>query len=396
MATFPLATLAPTVTAFGISIPSYPDIYQSLQTSFLSIYGSDSYIDPDSQDGQLLAIMAQAIADSNDAAVAIYNSFSPATSQGAALSSMVKINGLARLVASASQVIVTLTGQVGSTITNGQVGDTNGHFWTLPASVVIPPAGFISVTATCTEEGAIEALVGTVTKIMTPTLGWQSVTNPSAASLGAPVETDAALRARQAISTANPALTVLPSIVGGVSALTGVTQIKAYENDTNITDANGLPPHSISLVVLGGVASQIAQVISDKKSLGVSTYGSTSVNVTDPVGVNRTIKFYVPTIKTITVAISIHPLTAGYTSAIGQAVINSIIAYINSLLIGDDVERAKLYLPAQLYGGADSLTYSVTSLQIAVSPGAVGTSDLTIGFNEKAQTATANVTLTLV
>ena len=64
-------------------------------------YGSDAVLTPDSQDGQLLAVFAQAIYDNGQALIAIYNSFSPATAQGAGLSSLVKINGLARDVAPA-------------------------------------------------------------------------------------------------------------------------------------------------------------------------------------------------------------------------------------------------------------------------------------------------------
>ena len=172
MTTYPLPTLAATITSTGISAPSYADIYQSLQASFQAIYGSDSYIDPDSQDGQMLAIFAQAMNDANNATIAAYNSFSPTTAQGTGLSSNVKINGLKRLVPSNSTVNVTIVGVAGTTITNGIVGDTAGNQWALPASVVVPGGGSIVVTATCTAPGAINAAPATVTSIVTPTQGW--------------------------------------------------------------------------------------------------------------------------------------------------------------------------------------------------------------------------------
>jgi hypothetical protein len=65
MATYPLATLACTIDENGISAPSYADILASLQASFQSIYGSDIYIEADSQDGQWLATIAQIINDGN-------------------------------------------------------------------------------------------------------------------------------------------------------------------------------------------------------------------------------------------------------------------------------------------------------------------------------------------
>lgn len=394
--TYPLPTLACTVSATGITAPPYSDIWLSLQASYSSIFGTDAYVDPDSQDGQLLGIVARAISDCNDQTIAVYNSFAPGTAQGVALDSRVKQNGLARLVPTNSQANVLIVGQVGAVISNGVVADTAGNLWNLPASVTIPIAGQILVTATAQQKGAISAAVGVINKIQTPTLGWQSVTNPTVATPGNPVETDAALRQRQARSVALNSVDTVEAIAAALLALSGVTSVQAYENDTNATDANGLPPHSVSFVVLGGDANQIAKAISDKKTPGAATYGTTSVPVTNDVGVTRIINYFVPTPKTIKVAVTVHPLTAGWTVDIGESIRAAIVAYINALAAGVDVERARLYLPAQLYGAADSLTYNVTNLQIAISPGAVGNSDLVIDFNERAVTTLADVTLTVV
>ena len=314
--TYPLATLAATVGPAGITAPAYTDIYQSLLTTYGSIFGTDSYIAPSSQDGQLLAAVAYAINDSNNMAIAVYNSLSPQTAQGVQLSNAVKINGLSRLVATNSQVNVTLTGVVGTVITNGVVADTNNNLYNLPSSVTIPLAGSIIVTATAQQVGAINAAIGTVTTIQTPQLGWQSVTNATAATAGAPVETDAALRARQAVSVSLPALSVTQSIVASIEAITGVTQVSPNENDTSTTNSNGIPPYSISMVVAGGNATAIAQAILNKKSPGCPTYGTTSVVVNDAVGIPHTINFFVPTQELITVDVSLHPLTSGYTTAI--------------------------------------------------------------------------------
>lgn len=73
---------APTVDENGISVPQYSDILTFMKTQYRAIHGDDAYLESDSQDGQFLAIVAAAINDCNAAAVAIYNSFSPATAQG--------------------------------------------------------------------------------------------------------------------------------------------------------------------------------------------------------------------------------------------------------------------------------------------------------------------------
>src|SRR4051812_20061970 len=107
----------------GILTPSYEDWLAFLLDTYCSIYGTDIYVEPDSQDGQLLAIFAQFMFDMGNASVAVYNAFSPTTAQGAGLSSVVKVNGLTRRVASISTVDVTLVGQPGRTITNGLITD---------------------------------------------------------------------------------------------------------------------------------------------------------------------------------------------------------------------------------------------------------------------------------
>lgn len=393
--TFPLTTLAPTVTSAGISAPPYADILASLQASFQLIYGSDVYLGADTQDGQLLAIIAQAIFDSNQTAIAVYNQFSPSTAQGAGLSSIVRINGITRAVASNSQVDLLIGGTVGTTILNGIAGDSNGNLWALPSSVTIPGGGSILVTATCTQLGAVAANVGTIVVINTPVLGWSTVTNPSSASLGAPIETDAVLRLRQAQSVSLPALTVLAATVAAVEAIPGVTEVRAYENDTGSPDSDGLPAHSISLVVTGGDATSIATAIMIKKTPGCFTYGTTTVSVVDSVGVTHDISFYVPTNVPIKVAITIDSL-AGYTSATGDLIKQAVVDYINALSIGQSVFITRLYLPAQLNGGPGSEQFELTVLQISIYPASVGSSDVAIAFNEQATCEVAHVALTVV
>jgi uncharacterized phage protein gp47/JayE len=395
MATFPLSTLAATITRTGISAPTFSEIYQSLQASFKEIYGPDSYITPDSQDGQLLAIFAKAISDCNDTAIKVYNDFSPVSAQGAGLSSLVRLSGITRLSPSNSQVDVDLVGVVGTVIVNGKVAGPDGNQWSLPASVTIPPAGHIIVTARCDTEGAIEAQVGTITQIVTPTLGWQSVSNPTIASAGAPVETDAALRLRQQQSVAQPSKTVLFGILGAVKAVTGVTEAVVYENDTGSVDSNGIPAHSIALVVLGGDATAIATAIMLRKTPGAGTYGNITIPVSDDNGVTHNISFFVPTTVQIRAAIQIKALT-GYTGTTGDAIKQAVADYINALPIGQDVILSRLYLPAQLNGGAGSEQFELQTLLISINPAPPASSDVVVPFNASAACSTANITLTVV
>jgi len=393
--TYPLATLGPTIDSSGISVPTFNDILQSLIATAQSIFGSDIYLTPDTQDYQLLAAVAMAINDANQQIVATYNGFLPNYAQGAGLSALVKINGLVRESPTNSTALVTIAGVVGTTINNGVVQDGNGNKWSLPSSVVIPLSGAITVTATCQTAGAIAAPANSISQIVTVIQGWQSVTNPDAATPGAPVETDAALRQRQAQSTAISSITPLEAILSAVANVAGVERYAIYENPTGTTDGNGVPPHSIGVVVEGGSATAIAQVIEQTKSPGTGTYGTTSEIVEDPAGLPITINFFELVNVSIYVAVTIQPLQ-GYVDQDGTDLINAIVNFINSLAIGEDVFYNWIIAAASQISLAEGQTYYVTALYIGTSPSPSGTANITIPFNEAAASVAANVTLTVL
>ncbi|ECD3639934.1 hypothetical protein E0S27_23050 [Salmonella enterica subsp. enterica serovar Zanzibar] len=388
--------LSATVTAEGISAPDYQTILDTLTSYFQQIYGSDAYLEPDSKDGQMVALVALAIHDANNTAISVYNCFSPATGYGAALTSNVKINGIARKGATNSTVDLLLTGTAGTTITNGTVKDTNNVIWRLPASVVIGVDGTVTVTAICSNSGAVAALAGTITTINTPTRGWTSVTNPAAAAVGAPAETDAELRIRQGQSVAIPSMTPFEGVDGAIANIAGVTRHKLYENDTGKTDGNGLPPHSISAIVDGGDVTEIARTIRGNKGQGVRTWGKTSVTVPDKYGNPHIISFSRPTDVPVYGKITL-TVFAGYTSQIGVQIQQAVADYINRLMIGDQVLLSRIYSPANLgvVSGGNARYYDIQELLIGKSPEAVAAANINIAYDESASCKPENIIITV-
>ncbi|EIY0596779.1 baseplate J/gp47 family protein [Salmonella enterica] len=388
--------LSATVTAEGISAPDYQTILDTLTSYFQQVYGSDAYLEPDSKDGQMVALVALAIHDANNTAISVYNCFSPATGYGAALTSNVKINGIARRGATNSTVDLVLTGTAGTSITNGTAKDMNNVIWRLPALVTIGVGGTVTVTATCSNSGAVAALAGTITTINTPTRGWASVTNPAAATVGAPAETDAELRIRQGQSVALPSITPFEGVDGAIANVAGVTRHKLYENDTGATDSNGLPPHSISAIVDGGDVTEIAQTIRGSKGQGTATYGKTSVTVPDTYGNPHVISFSRSTDVPIFVAITLKVFT-GYTSQIGVQIQQAVADYINGLTIGDSVLLSRIYSPANLgvVSGGSARYYDIQELLIGKSAGTVAAANINIAYNESASCKPENIVLTV-
>lgn len=388
--------LSATVTASGISAPDYQTILSTITEYFQQIYGTDAYLEPDSKDGQLVALVALAVHDANNTVIQVYNSFSPSSGMTDALTRNVKINGIARKAATNSTVDVTLTGTAGTTITNGAVRDANGIIWNLPATVTIDTSGAVTVTATCANSGAVAAVAGSITKINTPTRGWTAVSNANAATVGTAAETDAQLRIRQAQSVAIPSLTPFDAVDGAIANVTGVTRHKLYENDTGSVDSNGIPAHSIAAIVDGGDVTAIAQTIRGKKGQGVSTYGSTTVTVPDKYDNPHAISFSRPTNVPIYIAITLKVFT-GYTTQIGEQIKQAIVDYINSLTIGDDVLLSRLYSPANLgvVSGGNSKYYDINALTIGRAAGSLAAANIVIAFNESASCSKSNIALTV-
>lgn len=378
--------------ATGLHYPDYPTVLSYIQDAYRTIYGQDVYLESDSQDGQWIAVQALMIYDTMQVAASVYNSFSPLTAEGDALSRNVKINGISRRVATYSTVDLTIIGTTGTQILNGVAEDVTGVKWRLPSTVTIPSSGEITVTATSSAIGAITAGAGTINKIATPTLGWQSVTNLSAATVGVPVERDGELRIRQTQSTMIPSQTVMDGITGAVQSLAGVTRARGYQNASNGTDGNGIPAHNISIVADGGTTQSIAEAIARKKPPGIPTYGTTSATTYDQQGVANVINFYRPTVATISIEVSI-TAGVGYVASMMDEIKAALVAYIATLKIGDDIFITKLFVPANLSNQASGQTFDVTQIRIKKNSGSWVTSNITLAFNEVASTANSNITV---
>jgi uncharacterized phage protein gp47/JayE len=357
-----MAYSKPYVDSSGLHVPTYDDILQDIITNVKSLYGSDIYLENDSADYQLLSIFSLKVHDAMQAIQLAYNSRSPVTAVGAAFDAIVKLNGIRRKTPSYSTCQVTLTGVAGTVVSNGVVQDLSGYKWDLPATVTILPGGTATVTATCETIGAINAAISDISQIVTPTSGWTSVTNAVEAVAGQPVETDAELRARQAISTELPSHSMFAGTVAAVANVSGVTRYKGYENNTNLDDDNGIPGHSIAMVVEGAEDEDVAFAIYANKSAGCGTYGSTLVAVLDPYyALTINISFYRPTYVDIFLSLTITPLT-GYTSAIADDIKAALAEYLDTLEIGEDLTLSALYAVAMGVTDIQKPAFSITAL----------------------------------
>ena len=86
----------------------------------------------------------------------------------------------------------------------------------------------------------------------------------------------------------------------------GVIDALVLENNTNETDSNNVPAHSINAIVLGGSDEDIATIILKKiVGGGCGTYGSESYTLPDYRGQDRVINFDRPSTKDINVVVTL-------------------------------------------------------------------------------------------
>lgn len=391
-----MAYFAPYVDAAGLHIPTYTDIRDELVSEAKAIFGQDIYLENDSMDYQYISAVALKMSDTMQAAQLAYNNRSPDSAIGSGLDGLIKLNGLKRKTPSYSSCVVVVAGDAGTVITAGVVQDVSGNLWSLPSTVTIGSGGTVSVSAVCQKIGAITAQAGDISKITTPTKGWISVTNEVAAVPGQPVELDSQVRSRQAISTELPSQTLLEGSTGAIASVSGVTRYKVYENDTDTTDSDGLPPHSITAVVEGGPDEDIAQALSAHKGIGGGTNGTTAVTIVNAYGVPGIYKFYRPDYVLVDVAITVKAL-AGYTSATTEQIKQNLFDYLNGLQIGDNVAVSSLWgVALSAMPSLKNPLFSITALTAAKDGDPLGTADIVIAFNEVSQGNLDNIAVTVV
>jgi len=361
----------PVLSSAGLTISSYNTDLTALQNDYYSIYGSDAQLNANDADGQLLSIFAQAYFDCTQVLQTLYNNFSPLTAQGPFLDNIVALNGITRQTATFSTAPITVYGTVGITITNGQIGDNLGlgTVWNLPASVTIPSGGALNTTVTCNAAGNIAAVTGSLTNILTPTAGWQSVTNTAPATLGLAVELDSQLTQAQQLSLAGSAETFMQSIVSAVVKVSGVSSISYDNNTTGSTDTNGVPGHSFALIIAGTATnSAIGTAIALSKPPAIGTYGNTSYVYVDSNGVPETIQWYTVVPVELQVVVTILPL-AGYVSSTKTAIQEAVYNFINSFIPNQDSYNSQLTTIAGLGATGQGLTYKIVSVTQALYAG---------------------------
>lgn len=278
------------IDANGLQTATRDEIVTNFNTALEAIYGADIVLTPDTPDGQWIGIMAQATIDLEDLLTQIYNSFDPDNAVGVILDQRCAINGIQRrpgtftitnitIVTSQALNLYGLDQAVQEIFT---VADNAGNQFQLQTSQSIAGPGTYVYSFQAALPGAVLTVPNTITVPVTIVLGVDSINNPTSyTTLGVNEETDAALRLRRQQSVSLPSQGYLAGLLAALENITGVSAAFVYENDTGITNGDGVPGHSIWCIVAGtGASVDIATAIYNKRNAGCGMFGSQSYTIT--------------------------------------------------------------------------------------------------------------------
>jgi len=359
---------------------------------------------PDQPIGQMGSVSASIGAELWELIAACYSGLNPNNQEGFILDGGAAYTGTKRKPATYSQVICAMGLNGTTTVPAGSLANVSGqpsNTWQLlgPANpttgLLISNGPVVSTTAgtyygmfQATSTGPVVANAGQLSVITAAVSGGNGVVNSNDATLGNALETDTQLQVRREAELSASGGSTTDAMRANLLNVPGVIQAYVTENTSDVTDANGLAPHSIHVIVYDGLSPNttimnplIAAVIWKYKGSGCAMKGAVAVQTPDSTGTLQTVQFDRATIVPFWISMS-----AGTDSTFDSingpgATKAALVAYwdsvqnLNQPVPIDDMRAiTTLTLPGNPYKIRG--IFKVTSFTIGLAPSPVGTSDL--------------------
>lgn len=424
----------PGVTASGFVRKTLPEIVTELENALKAELGDSIDVGPEGPFGQIIGVMAERYSDLWELGEEVYTGATPDGATGVSQDNVCSITGTVREAARASTVTLAATGTAGTVLASGRIvsvvtvgtrflttavatiaaaaawagttgyvvgnrvknnsriyecaspGTSAGSGGPTGTATGIPDGtcswnylgegvGVIDVEAEAEETGPSNGSARTITVIETPVAGWSSVINPLDAELGANIEPDPALRLRREDEIRASGNAALEAVRAALLQVDGVTAATVFENVTDTTDGDGVPPHAIECLVRGGDDAEIAAAVFASVAAGIATHGTDTEVVTDSQGIDHTIKFSRPTEKLVYVTLTL--IVSSDYPVDGDALVKlAVVAYGDLQASGKNVVASVLAAQAfEVTGVLDA------SALISIAPTTVPVASTTIAIS---------------
>lgn len=389
----------------GVIVPDTSEVQAEVEAEWRAALGADLVTTPNTPQGVLITaeVIARAEVIANNAALA--NQINPNVAGGVFLDAIWALTGGQRLAATRSTLAgVQLAGVAGTLIPAGSIASTPGgiEFETVGAVTLDAITGTAVVDMQAREFGPLACNPGTLTVVVSAVLGWETVTNPTAATLGRNVESDGASRIRRRNTLALQGSGGPEAIVSGLYGTEGVKSLTFRENvadSPQVIDGINMVAHSIYACVDGGTDADVAATLLDRKSMGAAFNGGTVVNVTDPsTGQVYPVAFDRPTPVTVLARATVRVISA--TGDPTELVRAAILAYARGELAGEAGFAVGVPVsPFELAGAVNIQTPGLFVQKMEVSyiaPVSYVTDELPIDLDEIATISEGGITVVVL
>ena len=352
-------------TPAGFVVKPLANILADMQAQILANVDPQFNLSPATPDGQILGIVAAAAASNWELLQICFNQFNREDVEGAGLDNLGDLIGVPREDATFAQIYLSLVFGASAPATTLAVGALvvsvagNAALTFQNAAPVVLTGGaqsFPAVLFQAQTSGPTPTInPGTLTVIAQPVTGWTSVTNGANAlsQVGTTAELDDAYGPRQAQDVAAEGSCSAAATAAALNEL-GAAQTPPVNLSATVLENTGnisatiagvvMPPHTYCPVIYDGGtgwatgstngipnASLIAAVIYANKPGGITSYGTTSYTIQDPILGAKTVSWILPTQVPLYFAITVTPRPnvasfAQLVIAIQQALVQAAVA----------------------------------------------------------------------
>lgn len=397
------------LTGQGIIVPDVSTVLGEITDTFTTLWGKDLNTAPDSTAGRLIELFQRSRSFTIYCMAAISNMLNLNTANGFILDDLGALFLIERHPATYTTTVVSIGGVSGTVIPAGtRFQTTAGNIFKLIENYTIGDSILARVQAT--ESGPVPCPPNTLTIILDPVNGLETINNPSQPDLGQDLESDALFRNRIKNSLNINSISVLSAIKASLEALPGVKSTFCYDNygatDINI-DEIIVPARSILAVVDGGAAQAIATVLYNKKTSGAGYLsGSSDPNIIietetvyDPdYGTPYVVKFARPQEVPIFINIAVNRKTYSGTD-LKQAILNAIIDWSQGENSEVDAPTIGGIISPFEIAAAISNTIpeiAIRDLKVGESAGSMSSSTISLDRTQKANISAENITVEIL
>lgn len=369
------------VTPYGFRRKLYAEALAERMFRAKEVFGVNIDLSETSFLGKLIRNMAWDEAGLWERIEEVYFSAFVNSSEGTGLDNVGQYLTITRRPAVKSKGILTIKGVDGTKIPKGfRVTTKSGVIFETTDDAIITN-GQVDVAIVSVAAGKSNNVAeNSITEIVNPSFGINSIVNVKATEGGLDTETDKEFRERYKKSYSRGGGSTVPALTAALLDIDSVVDAEVVENVTMET-VNGIPPKSVACYVFGGSDEAVAEAIFQNKAAGIEAFGDHYVDQEDTKGRKHKIGFTRAKVEDVYVNLKlVKDENYKGDDAVKRAVLNYIggidedgIEYAG-LKLGNDVILSKVIGAVMCLGGVadvavelskDGRTYKEATVEIA-------------------------------